>query len=187
MANNMNNELSAQLRYDAVSRILHWTILLLLIAEFTIAWAMPEVEKDTRPEGLIAWHLFFGTLILTAVLLRIFWRLTHPAPDNVPMPYWQELAAKITHRLLYVVLFVLPLMGWANASSRGWNVKLFGTISLPALAPKGSGWGHELGDVHHAVAIGLLVLIGLHVAAAIYHQWVLRDGLLQRMLPPRKA
>ena len=185
MINHSGNELPTPPRYDTVSRFLHWTILALLISEFTIAWAMPEVEKDTRPDGLIAWHLFFGTLILTVVLLRILWRFTHPAPDSVPMPRWQELSAKITHKLLYVVLFALPLMGWANASSRGWDVRLFGTISLPAMAPKGSNWGHALGDVHHAVAIGLLVLIGLHVAAAVYHQWVLRDGLLQRMLPPR--
>ncbi len=185
MANHSNNGLSAPLRYDAVSRFLHWAILALLIPEFTIAWAMPEVEKDTRPDGLIAWHLFFGTLILTVALLRILWRFTHPAPDSVPMPRWQGLAAKVTHKLLYIVLVALPLMGWANASSRGWDIKLFGIISLPSLAEKGSNWGHALGDVHQAVAIGLLVLIGLHIAATVYHQWILRDGLLQRMLPPR--
>lgn len=182
---NLNTNLSTSPRYDAVTRFFHWEVLALLVAEFPVAWAMPHVHKDTLPDGLIAWHLFFGTLILTVVWLRILWRFTHPAPDSVPMPGWQELAAKTIHRLLYIVLVVLPLMGWAHASSRGWEVKLFGFISLPALAPKGSDWGHALGDVHQAVAIGLLVLVGLHVAAVAYHQWILRDNLLQRMLPPR--
>jgi cytochrome b561 len=185
MENNSNTGLSTQYRYNVVSRCLHWALLALLIVEFSIAWTMPEVEKDTRPVGLIAWHLFFGTLILTVVLLRILWHFTQTTPDSVPMPRWQELTAKITHRLLYIVLVVLPLMGWANASSRGWDVKLFGFIPLPALAPKESDWGHALGDVHQAVAIGLLVLVALHVAAAVYHQWILRDNLLQRMLPPK--
>lgn len=182
MQNNISSDFPTQYRYDTISRYLHWAVLALLIVEFSIAWTMPDVEKDTRPDGLIAWHLFFGTLIMTVVLLRILWRLTRSAPDAVPMPHWQEIAAKITHRLLYFVLVALPLMGWANASSRGWDVKLFGFITLPALSPKGSDWGHALGDVHHAVAIVLLVLVGLHVAATIYHQWILRDNLLQRML-----
>ncbi len=185
MIRDPNNESAAPHRYDAVSRLFHWLVLALLIVEFSIAWTMPEVHKDTRPDGLIAWHLFVGTLILATVVLRMLWRAFNPAPPDVPMPHWQAFAAKAIHKLLYAVLVVLPLMGWANASSRGWDVKLLGFIPLPALSPRGSDWGHELGDVHQAVAIGLLVIVGLHVAAAIYHQWVMRDDLLQRMLPPK--
>jgi len=185
MNNHSSTALSAQQRYDPVSRFFHWAVLALLVIEFPIAWTMPEVHKDTRPDGLIFWHLFFGTLIFAVVLLRVLWRLSHRAPPEVPMPRWQTVAANVTHKLLYAVLIALPLMGWANASSRGWDVKLLGTIPLPALAPRGSDWGHELGDVHQAVAIGLLVIIGLHVVAALYHQWLMRDNLLQRMLPPK--
>ncbi|MHB8354043.1 MAG: cytochrome b [Burkholderiales bacterium] len=179
------NASSAQQHYNPVTRFFHWAVLALLVAEFPIAWTMPEVHKDTRPDGLISWHIFFGTLILAVMFLRIFWRLSHRAPPDVPMPRWQTLAANATHQLLYAGLVILPLMGWANASSRGWNVKFLGFIPLPALSPRGSSWGHELGDVHQAVAIGLLVVIGLHAAAAVYHQWVIRDNLLQRMLPPK--
>ncbi len=171
-------------RYDPVSRFFHWLVLGLLMIEFAIAWTMPDVHKDTKPEGLIAWHIFFGTLILTVVILRILWRLTHSAPADVPMTLLQTMAAKAVHKLLYAILLILPVLGWTNASSRGWDVKLLGLLSLPALSPKGSGWGHEMGDVHQAVAIGLLVLVGLHVTAAIYHQWIMKDHLLQRMMPP---
>ncbi len=176
------NRSATTLRYDPVSRFFHWLVLGLLIVEFAIAWTMPDVHKDTKPEGLIAWHIFFGTLILSVVVLRVLWRLTHPAPADVPMTPLQTMAAKGVHKLLYAVLLVLPVLGWTNASSRGWDVRLAGTFLLPALSSKGAEWGHELGDVHQAVAIGLLVLVGLHVAAAVYHQWIMKDNLLQRIM-----
>jgi cytochrome b561 len=79
-----------------------------------------------------------------------------------------------------LLLIVQPLMGWANASSRGWQVTLAG-VKLPAIAPTGSAIGHALGDVHSLLAWGMLGLIGLHVAAAFYHHFVLRDRVLRRM------
>ncbi len=168
--------------YGAASRFFHWAIFILLLVEFPIAWTMPDVHRDTLPNGLIAWHIFFGTLILAAMLLRVLWRVSRTAPPELPMPKWQAVAARLTHGLLYLGFIVLPLLGWANASSRGWEVKLLGFIPLPALSPKGSAFGHELGDVHQAVAIGLLVLIGLHVLATAYHEIILRDGTMRRIL-----
>jgi cytochrome b561 len=94
-----------------------------------------------------------------------------------------RLAASVTHGLLYVLLIALPLMGWANASAHGWTVSLFHVVPLPALAAAGSAFGHTLGDVHKLTAWVLLGLIGLHVAAALFHQFVIRDGTLSRMLP----
>ena len=172
--------------YDSVTRFFHWAVLALLLIEFPIAWTMPDVHKDTRPDGLIAWHLFFGSLILFTVVLRLLWRLTHAAPRLEPMPRWQELAAKATHGLLYLGLVALPFLGWANASSRGWDVKLLGIVPLPALSPPGSSWGRDAGDVHQTVAIILLILIGLHVLATLHHHWIRHDGTLQRMLPRRR-
>ncbi|OIQ86408.1 hypothetical protein GALL_317280 [mine drainage metagenome] len=171
-----------QQSYSAPTRFFHWAILILLLIEFPIAWTMPDVRRDTLPHGLIAWHIFFGTLILAAMLLRVLWRASRKAPPELPMPKWQAVAAKLTHGLLYLGFIVLPLLGWMNASSRGWDVKLLGFIPLFALFPSGSSWGHEMGDVHQAVAIGLLVLIGLHVLAAAYHEMVLRDGTMRRIL-----
>jgi len=80
-------------------------------------------------------------------------------------------------------LIVLPLLGWANASARGWAVKLFGIVPLPPLMPKGSALGHSLGDVHSTLATALLAIVALHLAGALYHAVVLKDRTLQRMLP----
>ncbi len=94
---------------------------------------------------------------------------------------------RVVHWLLYLLLFALPVLGWINASWRGFPVIMFG-LELPKLVgTRVPGWGWT-GDVHGILAnYGLLVLVGLHVAAALYHYFVRRDGVLQRMLPGQKA
>ncbi len=172
--------------YGAVAKLLHWLLFSLVAAQFAIAWTMPDIGRDTRAEGLIAWHLALGTLILLLVVIRLLWRLLHPAPPAlVTQPPWQRSLARLVHILLYAVLLSLPVLGWGNASSRGWDVSLFGVIRLPPLFDKGSAVGHELGDIHSAGAIVLLILVGLHAAAAFYHHFVAKDGTLGRMLPRR--
>ena len=118
------------------------------------------------------------------MVVRLAWRLTHPVPP-VPADLSPALAtlSRATHNLLYAVLIVLPLLGWANASSRGWAVKLFGVAPLPSLVAKGSLLGHSLGDVHATLATALLAIVALHVSGAFYHAVVLKDRTLQRMLP----
>lgn len=176
--------MSAPSAYNAPARLLHWALFALIALEFALAWSMPDVGRDTRPVGLIAWHIGVGTLILGLMLLRLVWRWGAGAPASHPAAAaWQERLARGTHVLLYAGFVALPLLGWANASSRGWGVHLAGLVALPALAAQGAGWAHAMGDVHQVVAYGLLGLIGLHVLAAAYHHFVLRDGLMRRMWP----
>ena len=78
-------------KYDPIARLLHWLVLVLLIVQFGIAWTMPEIGRDSKPEGLIAWHLSVGTLILLVIVLRIVWRLTHAVPPSpTTIPAWQR-------------------------------------------------------------------------------------------------
>jgi cytochrome b561 len=173
--------------YGAVAKSLHWLIVALLVVQFAIAWTMPDIGRGTKPEGLISLHLSFGMLILLVVIVRLAWRLTHPVPllsDNVPP--WQHRAAQALHFLLYAILIALPMMGWANANARDWDVSLFGIIHLPRIVATRSGLGMALGDVHSNFAIILLVLVGLHLLAALYHHLMLRDRVLLRMLPERR-
>jgi cytochrome b561 len=172
--------------YGPVAKILHWLVVLLLVAQFAVAWTMPPIRRGTSPDGLIGLHLSIGALILLVVVVRAVWRLTHrapPEPDDLPA--WQRFAARATHGLLYGILLALPVLGWANASSRGWSVGLFGALPLPKIMPTGSELGHVLGDIHGTLATILLYVVGLHVAAALYHAIVRRDQILQRILPSR--
>jgi cytochrome b561 len=179
--------IEAPAEYNGIAKTLHWLILALLVVQFGVAWRMPDVHPDTKPVDLIAWHLSIGAFILLVMLLRLVWRAVSavpPAPADLAPPL--RLLSRMTHFLLYGILIVLPLLGWINASSRGWTVTLLGIIPLPALVPSGSSWGHAMGDVHQLVAWILLGVVGLHVLGALYHRLVLRDGLLTRMLPGRR-
>nr|WP_201695213.1 cytochrome b [Paraburkholderia hiiakae] len=172
--------MTADSRYDLVARLLHWLVVALVAAQFVIGWTMPDVHRDTRPVGEIAWHLGVGTALLAAMACRLVWRATHrPPPDN-QAPLMRAVAA-LTHLGLYALLIAVPVLGWINASSRAWNVTLFGAIPLPALSPAGSSFGHAMGDVHSVLAWVLFALICLHVAAALFHRFVLNDRVLQRM------
>jgi cytochrome b561 len=173
--------------YNGAAKGLHWLILILLVVQFGVAWTMPDVGRDTKPIGLIAWHMSIGAFILLVMLVRLGWRAISevpPAPADLAPPLRR--LSRATHFLLYAILIVLPLLGWINASARGWAVQFLGVIPLPALVPSGSPWGHEMGDVHQIVAYVLLGVVGLHVLGALYHQFILKDALLQRMLPARR-
>jgi cytochrome b561 len=170
--------------FGAPAKLFHWLTVLLLAVQYVIGWLMPHVHHDTKPVGLIGLHLSFGATIVLLVLVRLAWRLSHKPPvESQILPPSIRLVARLTHGLLYVLLIALPLMGWANASARGWAVSLFHVVPLPALAATGSALGHALGDIHELTAWVLLALIGLHVAAALFHQFVIRDDTLGRMLP----
>lgn len=173
-------------RYNGFAKLLHWLVVALLVAQFAVAWTMPDVHKDTRPVDLIAWHLSLGMTILLVVIVRLGWRQVSdipPPPADLPAPL--ALLSRATHFALYAILIAMPLLGWINANARGWTVRLFGAIPMPALVPSGSGWGHQMGDVHQIVAWVLLGVAGLHVAGALYHRLILKDATLSRMLPGR--
>jgi cytochrome b561 len=174
--------MSKPVRYDAVARFFHWLIVALVVTQYVIGWTMPDVHRDTRPVGLIAAHLIVGTALLAAMACRVLWRATHRPPADDASPLMRALSG-ITHLALYALLIVVPLLGWINASSRGWEVTLLGIVPLPALSATGASFGHAMGDVHGILAWVLFGGICLHVAAALLHRFVLRDRIMQRMTP----
>ncbi|HMF21671.1 MAG TPA: cytochrome b [Pseudolabrys sp.] len=178
MANNIG--------YSTTAKVLHWLIVVLVLAQFIFALTMPHIGRNTPVTTLISLHFSFGIIILLVALVRLFWRATHaePAPlDGVPP--WQVQSARAIHWLLYLLLLVLPVLGWTNASWRGMPIVMFG-LELPKLIGiRAPGWGWT-GTVHNFLAYyALLTLIGLHIAAGLYHYFIRRDRVLQRMLPGR--
>ena len=171
--------------YTGTAKVLHWLIVALLIVQFVIAWTMPHIGRNTPLTTLIDLHFSLGILILLVAILRLAWRASHaePAPEpNVPL--WQYQLAHVVHWLLYLLLLVLPILGWLNASWRGYPVTLFGLFEMPKLLTmRAPGWNWT-GDVHVLLSNYLmLALVGLHVLAALYHFVIRRDRVLQRMLP----
>ena len=175
---------NAPVTYDPVAKILHWLTVLLVVAQFIVAWTMPAIHKGVKPVGLIQWHLVIGSSLLIIVVLRLLWRLTHrpPAPA-AGLPVWQRQTAAITHWALYVLLLAVPITGWAAASVRPWVVHAFGVLPLPLLLPPGDKIGFEIGDYHAGIlAWTLFGVAALHILTALYHRLALRDKVLSRML-----
>jgi cytochrome b561 len=173
--------------YTSTAKLLHWLIVALLIAQFIFAWTMPHIGRNTPVTTLISLHFTFGIIVLGVAIARLAWRATHrePAPlDGVPP--WQVLSARVLHWSLYVLLFVVPILGWINASWRGMPISMFGTELPQLVATRAPGW-RWTGDVHALLSNYLmLTLVGLHVLAALYHYFIRRDQVLQRMLPGRQ-
>lgn len=168
--------------YGVVAKILHWLIFALLAVQYAIGSIMPHIGRNTPNEGWVNWHFSVGAAILFFIIIRLAWRLLRPVPQLPTLAPWERLASGITHWMLYLLVLAMTLLGWAATNSRGWEVKLFGLVTLPPLAPNGSEWGHEAGDVHNILVYVLLAFIVLHIGAALYHRFVKRDAVAARML-----
>lgn len=171
--------------YDPVARAAHWLTFILVAAEFTVGWFMPEIEWGTEPRGLIGIHLMLGSSLLIVILFRLAWRLTHAAPPPLSsLPPWQRWSATVTHFALYGLLLIMSLTGWASAAARQWPVRAFGLFRLPAIVAADAKIGYQLGDIHADILTWVLLgVIGLHIIAALYHRFIKHDAVLKRMFP----
>ena len=168
--------------YDAFAKLLHWGIVAGLIAQYAVGWLMPHIGRTTSNEGLVSWHLSIGVGILAVMLLRLIWRMVRPAAPAELSP-WETKLSLLTHVVIYALVIVNPVLGWAAANYRGWEVVLFGAIPLPPLAEKGTSWAHTAGDVHISLIYVLIGAVALHILGALYHHFVKHDGVMKRMLP----
>lgn len=169
-------------RYTRVAIALHWLVAALVIAQFTLGWAMQQIAKQPPGPRAEAFniHKSLGLLLLLLMALRFAWRLRHAPPAPLPMPRWQERLAATTHGLLYATLIALPLTGYLGSEFSGYPVKFFG-IALPSWAGKNPAWKEIMGSTHLALTWTLAALVTLHLAGVAKHVLVNRDRLLARM------
>ena len=166
--------------YDGVARAFHWLVVILLLLQYgtklvPAAWA----SEDT----LNAWHLAIGPTILALMLLRLLWRLTHrPPPPPADLPAGLRGLSRANHWAFYILLIVLPVLGWVSASGFGATPYLLGVVPLPALVSKNEDFAEVVGHAHGVVALLLLAAVALHVTGALYHAAVKRDGVVRRMV-----
>ena len=171
-------------QYGSAAKSFHWVTVALVGAQFTIGWIMPGLSHITQPEGLVSLHFSLGIAVLTVTAARLLWRAAIGVPSPAAsLPKWQHQAAELLHMALYVLLFALTFSGWAYASSHGFAVTLFGLAAVPAIFANGSGIGKAIGQLHSPLTWFLLTALGLHIAAALAHSLIWRDGVMSRMLP----
>ncbi len=169
-------------RYNPISVVFHWLMAAIIVATWSIAIVVSDMPLSPARITGYSWHKWLGVTVFFLVLLRLVWRATHPAPQlEIKMPVWQERAMQLTHFALYLLMIVIPLVGWLMSSAKGYTVNYFGLFELPDLLSKDKALGHQLKDLHEYLADVLVALVSLHVLAALKHQFIDRDGLLSRM------
>jgi cytochrome b561 len=177
----MSTELSG--RYGGTAIAVHWVIAVLIFALFIIGWRMVGMQLSPAKMEAYALHKSIGLLTLGVAAFRLLWRGFRAPPRLANGARWQHFAAHATHALLYVLLFALPLSGWMYNSSAGFPLSFFGLTNLPPLTGADEAVKAVWRAMHWFLGCTLAGLIGIHVAAALYHQFVQCDSVLQRMLP----
>ena len=172
-------------RYTRIAIALHWLIGAALLGQIAFGFLLDEIAPRGTPArgGVINLHKSFGLVLAAFILLRLGWRLGHP-PPRLPaaLPRWQQRLAPIGHRALYACMLLMPTSGYIASNFSKHGVKFFGTAFKP--------WGADLPQVynffntiHVATAFVFTALIVGHVAIAIKHALVDRDGIFSRILP----
>jgi cytochrome b561 len=170
-------------RYGLVPQLLHWIVVVLIGVQYWLAEAAEELPLGMEKLVVLTRHKSVGITILFIALLRVTWRLLDQPPAPPPMPAWQRTASTLVHWGLYALLFAMPLTGWMMSSAANYPVSWFGLLQLPDLVMPSEALKEVLEEVHEGLFVALLCLAGLHVLAALKHQFVDRDGLITRMLP----
>lgn len=177
-------------RYSLTAIVLHWVLGLAILGLFGVGLYMTSLPFSPARLKLYNWHKWAGITLLALSTLRLLWRITHrpPALPNAiadAMPAWQHWAHHGTHHALYALFFLVPLIGWAYSSAAGFPIVVFGVLPLPDFVPVDKALADMIKPLHELSAFALIGLAGLHIAAALKHQWIDKDGLLNRMLPGR--
>ncbi len=176
--------MSALPRYDRFAVLMHWMVAALIVAAFGLGLVMVEIPGITPTKlKYFSWHKWLGVTVLALVALRLLWRLARGVPAAVAMPDWQRRAASAVHGLLYLLMFAVPLSGYFYSLAAGVPVVYLGLLPLPEFIDADPVLKPVLKEVHLVLVYTMLVFVLAHVAAAIKHQWIDRDGLLRRMLP----
>jgi cytochrome b561 len=170
-------------KYGAGARLLHWATALLVIGALAAGWKMVGLPFSPLKVKVFNWHKWLGITVLALTVLRVLWRLAHRPPPPLPMPAWQRKAAHALHGLLYLLLCLQPLVGWANSSAAGIPVVWFGVLPLPDFVPKDHDLAEKLEHLHGLLGLLLAVLVAVHLLAALKHHFIDRDDTLRRMLP----
>ncbi|HTW28290.1 MAG TPA: cytochrome b [Acetobacteraceae bacterium] len=170
-------------RFSPLQRTLHWLMAVMILSMLFIGIGMVSTVAP-RYHVLVAIHRPLGIAILVLVLLRLGLRLRRGAPPlPADLPRIQALAAKGSHVVLYALMLAMPLLGWSMLSAGGYPIVLFGRIHLPRIMPHDDALYTVLREAHFALAFVLFAVVLLHLAAALFHALIRRDGVFTSMAP----
>jgi len=170
-------------RFTPLQRLLHWLMAVCILAMLFIGVGMVSTVMP-KYLTLVSIHKPLGIAILVLALIRLAVRLRYRAPAlPVDLPQPMKLAAYLSHYALYALMIAMPLLGWGMLSAAAYPVVLFGGVHLPSILPQSDSLHTLLWDAHYYLAFAFFALILMHVAAALFHAFVRRDGVFEAMAP----
>jgi len=172
--------------WGAVAKNFHWIMAALIVVQITLGLMAVAWHLSPTKIQLFFWHKSLGMLILALLALRLLWRLVNATP-LLPsdMPRWERAAAHVSHVLLYVLLILLPITGWIVNSAANIPVRIFRLFPLPAIVEPNKPLAELFARVHLSLIIVFVLILAVHVAAALRHHFVKHTPVLVRMLPGR--
>ena len=174
-------------RYNNVAIALHWVVAVLVLVMIGLGVYMVDIPRGT-PDRAFFYNLHKSIGLTTGiiVLFRLWWRKQNPPPAlPASVPVWQVSASKISHALLYTCLIIMPVVGFSASQFTKWGVTYFGLFKIPPMAAQNKEIYEFLHGVHENTAYLLMVLLVVHILAALQHLLVKKDGIVHRMLPGR--
>jgi len=170
-------------RFTPLQRALHWIMAVCIIAMLFVGVGMASTVAQSYL-SLVSLHKTLGILILVLALIRVVVRLIYGAPPLPPdLPELIKLGAVVSHYALYGLMIVMPILGWAELSAGGYPVVLTGGLWLPPIAPQSASLHTALWNAHFYLAFLFFAIVLMHVAAALFHALVRRDGVFDAMGP----
>jgi cytochrome b561 len=173
--------------WGAIAKFFHWCIATLIFVQFALGWVAVSWHLSPTKLELFVWHKSIGMLVLLLVVLRLVWRLVNPTPalaaDTPPL---ERAAAHASHGLLYLLMLVMPLSGWAINSAAKIPFRVFWLFPLPPIVAPDKALAELAKHVHFILFILIATIVAIHVAAAFRHHYVKRNETLIRMLPQRR-
>jgi cytochrome b561 len=172
--------------YSVTARTLHWITAALVLILLPLGLVIANKWGGPWQDQLYNLHRSIGTLIIPVILVRLGYRLTHkPLPLSDEIPPVQRHAAHATHWTLYTLLVIQPFVGWAASAAYPAPVIVFGLFDLPMIVGPNRALSDQLVIVHRSIALVIALLVTVHIAAALYHHYARRDGVLMRMISGR--
>jgi cytochrome b561 len=178
----MTTSTTPSLRYTPTAKTLHWITAVLVLANIPGGILLGVLPDGPVKDTLYDLHRSTGFVILVVVLVRLAWRLTQGAPPPEPgLSKAQVGVSHAVHWTLYLLLLVMPILGWTGANAYGATVSIYWLFDLPNLLAKNEPLSDTLLGWHATLGLITAGLVSLHIAAALYHRFVRHDGVLARM------
>jgi len=174
-------------QYGSVAKFFHWLVFFFVLGLLIVGSLMGYLGDDSAIKGQVYnIHKLFGLTVLSLMVLRLGWTLMNPKPGLENVSAWERVAERWVHGSLYLFLLAMPVSGWVMSTAEGYNPHLF-ALSMPAPGiVKDEAVGDFFGGVHYYLAWTILIVLSIHLLAALKHHYIDKDNVLRRMMPEKK-